>query len=190
MHCVKCENPLPWEAFSRADLSPCPSCGALVRVDIFPALFREPDQGRRGETLSADQGASCFYHHNKKAVIPCESCGRFLCALCDVELNDRHICPSCLESGKTQRKITHLENNRVLYDTIVLALAVIPLLMIWPTILTAPATLFLAIRYWNTPTSILPRTKFRFISAISLAGLQIVGWIMIIGFMVTRTRGA
>jgi hypothetical protein len=37
-------------------------------------------------------------------------------------------------------------------------------------------TLFVAIRYWNAPQSIVRRTRFRFILAIVIALLQIGGW--------------
>ena len=185
--CIKCEDTLQWETFNTPDLSPCPSCGVLTRVNVFPALFKEHPPGRRGEALPVDQGAACFYHQKKKAIIPCEACGRFLCALCDVEFNGRHVCPSCLELSRTKHKIKNLENNRTLYDTIALALAIIPMLMVWPTIITAPLAIFMAIRYWNAPTSILPRTKARLISAMIIAGLQIAGWIILISYLVTRT---
>jgi len=36
--------------------------------------------------------------------------------------------------------------------------------------------LFVAIRYWNAPRSIIPRTKIRYIVAIVIATLEIVAW--------------
>ena len=36
--------------------------------------------------------------------------------------------------------------------------------------------LFVAIRYWKAPPSILRRTKIRFVAAIIIALLQIAGW--------------
>ena len=44
------------------------------------------------------------------------------------------------------------------------------------TLITAPMALFLAIRYWNAPRSLIHRTKVRFIFAILFSSLQIVGW--------------
>jgi hypothetical protein len=145
-------------------------------VEAFPALLKERSSGTSGEALIVDDEASCFYHPKKKAVIPCGSCGRFLCSLCDVEFNGRHLCPSCLARGKRKGKIKNLQNHRILYDNIALSFAFIPILAIWPTILTAPISLFLVIRYWNAPTSIVPRNKWRFVLAFIIAGLQIVGW--------------
>jgi hypothetical protein len=147
-----------------------------MQVDVFPAAFRELARGTAGESLLADDEASCFYHPKKKAVIPCEACGRFLCALCDIEFNGRHLCPSCLETGKRKHKIKNLEKHRTLYDSIALALAVYPMLFFWPTLFTAPAACFVGVRYWNAPRSIISRSKVRFIAAFVLAGLQIAGW--------------
>lgn len=120
--------------------------------------------------------AACFYHPQKKAVLPCDACGRFVCSLCDCELNGQHFCPACLESGKTKGKIKSLENRRTLYDSLALSLSLLPLLIFYFTIITAPMSLFIAIRYWNAPRSLVHRTKIRFIFAVLFSILQIVGW--------------
>lgn len=120
--------------------------------------------------------AACFYHPQKKAVLPCDACGRFVCSLCDCELNGQHFCPACLESGKTKGKIKSLENRRTLYDSLALSLSLLPLLIFYFTIITAPMSLFIAIRYWNAPRSLVHRTKIRFIFAVLFSSLQIVGW--------------
>ena len=113
-----------------------------------------------------------------KAVTPCSVCGRFVCALCDVALNDRHLCPACFEKGKSKRKIKSLENHRTCYDQIALMVATVPLLVYFITLFTAPLTIYLIVRHWNTPGSIISRTKVRFILAFILAGLQITAWIL------------
>lgn len=181
--CTKCKASL---VLNRSGLTKCPSCGVVMRVDIFPALFREQTPGPSGETLLVDNEASCFYHPKKRAVITCAMCGRFLCALCDVELNGRHLCPACLDVGKRKRKIKSLENHRTLYDSIALFLAIVPVLFVWPTIVTAPIVPYMAVRYWKAPTSIIPRTKVRFIIALVLAGLEIIGFSWFIYSLATR----
>ena len=49
------------------------------------------------------------------------------CALCSIDFAGRHLCPACLESGKTKGKMADLENRRVLYDNIALAVSLLPL---------------------------------------------------------------
>ena len=145
----------------------------------------EAAAGSTGDKVILDNEASCFYHPRKKAVVPCDSCGRFLCALCDVELHNQHLCPNCLESGKKKGKLKHLDNQRTLYDNIALRLAVYPIVLVFFwffTVITAPIAIVVSIRYWNAPSSLLPRTKVRFIVTIFLAGIQIVGW----GYMILQ----
>jgi hypothetical protein len=123
--------------------------------------------------------SSCFYHPHKRAVLPCESCGRFLCSLCDVELSGQHLCPGCLETGKRKGRLEQLQNHRLRYDKIALGLAVLPVLLIataWFTIVTAPAAMFVAIRHWKSPSSLLTQSKVRFVVAMLIAGLQLAGW--------------
>lgn len=181
--CTKCNTPLPESFLNSPTLNACIGCGARVKAEIFPALFKRIEAGLWGETILVESEASCFYHPQKRASIPCEGCGRFLCALCDVELNGQHLCPACLETGRAKGKLTHLETSRVLYDSAALSTAILPLL-IWPvTMMTAPVAIYFAVLSWRRPSSILPRTKIRSYLAILIAVLQIAGWIWLFGAM-------
>lgn len=188
IQCPQCQAWLLEGVFNQPELSPCPACGVPLQVEVFPALFRRinPDQG--GEIIMIEGESSCFYHPQKKAVLPCQGCGRFLCGLCDCELNGQHFCPACLETGKTKGKIKSLENQRTLYDGIALSLAIYPLLIFYFTLITAPAALVVAIRYWNAPRSIVHRTKIRYVAAIILASMQIAGWVVLFITLASRHR--
>lgn len=150
-------------------------------------MFRPPEFGSVGEKLTSAEEAACFYHPQKRASVPCDSCGRFLCALCDVQLHGQHLCPACIQSGAKKGKIKNLENERKLYDNMALGLAFawITLLGAYFTFITAPMAIYISIRRWNTPMSILPRhSKLRFVIAILLALGQIVGWVFLIVFWI------
>jgi hypothetical protein len=182
--CPKCQTSLYEGVFNRFEPVPCPGCETPLQIDVFPAMFRKIATGPGAEAVMVEGESSCFFHPEKKAVVPCHGCGRFLCALCDCELKGEHYCPSCLETGKSKGKIKSLENQRTLYDSIALTLVLVPMLtvfLIYFTLITAPMTLFIAIRYWKAPQSILRRSKFRFVLAIILAVLQMVGWVLIFG---------
>jgi hypothetical protein len=188
--CTKCDARLPGNVFNLQSFFPCPNCGVLLQAEIFPALFRPIATGRTGEATMEDTESSCFYHPQKKAVLPCDSCGRFLCALCDCELDGRHICPSCLEAGRTKGKIKSLENKRVVYDDLALSLAIFSLVppIIYFCWITAPLAIFISIRHWNSPGSIIRRTKIRFIFAIIIALLDIAAIVGIIAAIVMAAR--
>lgn len=188
VHCPKCQAWLLEGVFNQPELSPCPACGVPLQIEVFPALFRQMAPGPSGETILVEGESSCFYHPEKKAVRPCDGCGRFLCALCDCELNGQHFCPACLETGKTRGKIKNLENQRTLYDSIALSLTLYPLLIFYFTLVTAPMALFVAIRYWNAPRSIVHRTRIRYVAAIVLAVMQISGWTWLFFFLATHHR--
>ncbi|HYG77782.1 MAG TPA: hypothetical protein VEK08_22440, partial [Planctomycetota bacterium] len=152
---------------------------------VFPALFRKIETGQAGETVLVDTDATCFYHTQKKAVVPCDGCGRFLCALCDMALNDQHLCPRCLESGAKRGKMKNLQNRRIMYDSIALSAAILPLLVFYLTFITAPLTLYWCARYWKAPGSLVPRTKVRFVIAAIVATLQIGGWLILLAHLVS-----
>ena len=179
LSCTKCATPLPARVINTYSMVACPSCEGLMRADVYPSLYRRIPAGHSGEMLQMDKEAGCFYHPRKKAVVPCSACGRFVCALCDVAINGEHLCPACFEKGKTKQKINNLENRRTCYDTIVLLIATVSILVYWFTIFTAPLVIYLTIRHWNSPSSVIPRSKIRFVLAFIIAGLQIAGWLFV-----------
>jgi hypothetical protein len=188
VECPSCKAPLADSLLNQPDLVPCAACGTKLHAEVYPAFFRHITPGRGGEALVIETEASCFYHPQKKALLPCEGCGRFLCALCDCELHGQHFCPTCLQAGQKKGKIKRLEAERTLYDSIALSLAILPLLIFYFTIVTAPMTLVFAIRFWSAPRSIVHRTKIRLVFAIIIASLELVGWAVGIYFAVTHWK--
>jgi hypothetical protein len=186
--CAACGQNLPVDFANAGEFFGCPSCLVSQRVFAFPALNRVATANAALPALESND-ASCFYHPLKQAVVACDNCGRFLCALCDVEMSGSHRCPACLEIGKRKQKLENVENRRILFDSLALTLSIVPLLM-WPlTIVTAPATLFVVLRYWRRPLSILPRTRIRFVLAFLIALGQLGGWALLIYFLFARAKG-
>lgn len=182
--CPNCKHPIPTESYNTGALHPCPNCELPVLTELFPAAFRPADPATAAERILISDQASCFFHPQKKALVTCDGCGRFLCALCDLELDQKHFCPSCLAFG--QASVERLENHRILYDNSALALAILPILA-WPlTLITAPATVALVIYGWKKPASVVGRTRFRSILALFLAVLQIIGWFLILVMVLAR----
>jgi hypothetical protein len=182
VQCPQCRAPLMEGIFNQPELQPCPACATRLQVAVFPALYRKTGLGQSAEAIMVEGESSCFYHPQKKAVLPCDGCGRFLCTLCDCPLDGRHYCPACLETGRTKRKIQSLDNRRTLYDSIALSVAVYTLVpFFWYfTVITAPMVIYISLRYWKSPLGLLRRTRIRFIAAIFIALLQITGWVAII----------
>ena len=184
--CPNCRTIQPVEHLNTGRLSPCSVCRAPLRVDLFRGFFRRFDQTELGEDVHAQTQAQCFNHPGKKAVAPCIACGRLLCALCRVELEDQNYCMSCLQAGRDKRKLKNLQQQRTLFDSIALNLAFWPMLAVFPTLLTAPAALYFAVRHWRAPAGIFPRTHLKNIFAVLLAAGQIIGWIAAALFFLTR----
>jgi len=186
IQCPRCHTSLLDGAFNLRELKPCQTCGAPLQIEVFPAFFRKIATGQNAEPVLIEGESSCFYHAQKKAVRPCDGCGRFLCALCDCEINGRHLCPTCLEVGKSKGKIINLENRRTRYDDIALGLALLPILIFYFTIVTAPMTLFIVIRYWKAPQSIVRSHRLKFVLAGIIALLEIAGWTALIVALTSR----
>ena len=85
-----------------------------------------------------------------------------------------------------------MENRRTLYDSIALSLAVLPLVIFFFwffTFVTAPMALFMSIRYWNAPRSIVHRTRIRYVMAMIFATAEIAGWGIGIYFLIENLNG-
>lgn len=180
--CASCSRPLPGELWNRLDEARCSFCKHRIIAAVFPAVDRTRASVGAGATaLQSESEASCFYHPQSRAVIVCEQCGSFLCALCDLDVGGRHVCPRCFESAVT------VEPRRVMYDSIALAVATVPALLFWPVVIGAPWSLFLVVRHWNAPSSIVPRTKIRFVLA-ALIALSEVGFLIFVIYLLTQVN--
>jgi hypothetical protein len=185
--CPKCSAPWPDAPEELALFAACPICATPASVIAFPALYRTATPAAQPENIIIEGEASCFYHANKRAVVPCSACGRFLCALCDVKLGDRNLCPGCVETGRTKGKFTELEPGRTLWDSAALTIAIVSfVLCMYPSIIGAPVAIVVAIVGWKKPSSVVPRTKWRLWLAVILATLEIAWWIFF--FIMVSTR--
>ena len=184
--CPRCQNSLPGALCNTGAPVSCPACESTIMLVVFPALFKPAGPGALAEAILEEGVSSCFYHEQKKAVVPCSACGRFLCALCDLDFNGRHLCPACLQTGKKKGQIQELENRRTIYDSAALSAALLPLL-VWPvTLFTAPLAIFLAIRSFFRPSSVVPRTRIRAWVALVFGLLEVGGWA--VAFIVMARR--
>ena len=174
LHCSQCGSLLLDGEVDTAEWRECSGCGSPIRARVFPAYYRTAAPTKT-ETIVEGE-SSCFFHPQKRAIVPCDECGRFLCALCSVEFGSRNICPGCIETGMRKGKLPSLEMTRRRFDSIALAVATLPALLIWPTLISAPVAIYLCLRHWNDPAGVLPRNRWRFIAAFIIAIIQVGGW--------------
>ncbi len=172
--CSYCESQLPTEDWNSDQYNHCPGCDTGTKVAVFPMLIDKVTTTSTARDIIAGE-SSCFYHTEKQAVLSCSTCGRFLCTLCDLGIDGKHICPDCLSSGKRKKTINILENRFTRYDSLMLALVFFPILM-WPLLFfSAPSVIFFSIWSWQKPVSIFPKNKTKSLLAIIFASLEIVG---------------
>jgi len=188
--CPTCNGPLPdWLLRTSRTESLCPACNLELTVELFPAVFRQRAAVDAGALTLAEGEACCYEHATKRAVSVCNQCGRFLCALCEVEVDGAVWCPGCLQLDKPAAQVNTLERHRTLYDSIALALAIWPIFaFFYPVIFSAPIVLFLAVRHWKTPSSLIPRNKWRFIAAVIIAALQLAFIAFLVVSLIWATR--
>ncbi len=165
--CTKCQKQIPLERYNAGDLAPCRGCSSAVMAAVFPAVNRLLAPRVRAD-LVVDAESSCFYHGRKRAAAVCDSCGRFLCSLCDIHMGSRHLCPACVAGG--EEAPSAVENSRTLYETLAIVLAVAPL------VVTPLASLYLALRHWGDRPTLVPRSRVRWYVAIVLALTQLGLW--------------
>ena len=185
---------------------PCPSCGGdVVSVESDTGWQSCPSCANRLQACSwpvvrlntnaasalSDQ-ATCFFHPEKAFQACCQRCGRFVCALCDLQLGSEHICPACFERGRAdsgpEAAKAEWRYRDVLYDSIALTVGW-GWILFWPSIVAAiPAVIFLHVKYRKAPRSYLvPRAGWRFWAA--YAGLVWAPLLVGISFFAARLAG-
>lgn len=162
----------------------CPQCAVKLDVAVFPHLFKATSSVPSYRDAGAED-AACFYHPAKQANQVCDHCGRFLCPLCHVDWHGAALCPVCVGSAELERaKGGSSSGGRTRFDRVALALCVLPAFLLWPTLITAPATLFFVAWFWRRPCSFQKpsglRVRAGFLVAAVLATLQIAVWAIII----------
>jgi ribosomal protein S27E len=176
VNCPNCGTALALLGMAATLPEPCPRCRRPTRLLTFPALFRPKEAGAVAPAAMPEGEATCFYHPEKRAHVACDGCGRFLCALCDLDVYDAHLCPQCLEAGERKRTIKALERGRTRYDQIVSALLILPLVFCWFVLpITALVALGLVIWKWNAPVSLVANTRLHLVVAAILAVIEFVG---------------
>jgi hypothetical protein len=162
--CPGCGGPVtPEEAPS--GWQTCSYCAKRLRIGVWP-VARE----KTNAVSALPEQATCFFHPEKAFEACCQRCGRFLCALCDLQLGAEHVCPTCFERGRanTGRSDVKAEwrHRDVLYDSIAVT-AGWGWILFWPLgIVALPATIILHVKFRKAPRGYLvPRSGWRFWAA-------------------------
>lgn len=165
LSCPKCRIALPEVAVPTPSTAGCSACGAVWQVFPLPSLFRPGPTARSGERILSDAEASCFQHAQKKATAHCQGCGRFLCALCEVELGREVICPACFELRKRRPEKTRLLDRKTRWDQVALSVSLGAMLM-YPFLFIAVPVAFTII-FWQCrkPQSLVYKVGFNFFVA-------------------------
>ena len=163
----------------------CPYCDKQLQIRVWPILR----QNTSAATALSDQ-ATCFFHPDKVFQACCQRCGRFVCALCDLQLGAEHVCPACFERGRAGSEAGKAEwrYRDVLYDSIALTLGW-GWILVWPVFGVAfPAVIFLHVKYRKAPRSyLIPRSGWRFWAA--YAGMVWAPLFFALAFVGSRVAG-
>lgn len=174
--CPHCLAGIPGDA----EWQRCPYCQKEVQIRLWPMIR----QNNNAVSALSDQ-ATCFFHPDKAFQACCQRCGRFVCALCDLQLGAEHVCPACFERGRADSGVeggkSEWRHRDVLYDSIAVAIGW-GWILIWPIIVVAlPTVIVLHVKYRKAPRSYLvPRHGWRFWAA--YAGILWAPLVFFIGF--------
>ncbi|MBN2163917.1 MAG: hypothetical protein JXR25_14370 [Pontiellaceae bacterium] len=177
--CPECTYPLAAEHYNTpVGHQVCGNCLSKVVVHALPALYRKKQSGASAQEAGLDD-AGCYFHESKKAAHVCDSCGRFLCELCALPMGEETLCTSCLEHHRSESSSRHdFIPRQFRYDRLALGLAIIPLVYFPLTLFTAPAVLFIVLRYRKKELFMAQHVKGRMVTAFILGLLEVLGWLV------------
>ena len=185
--CTACKSTLDLAQLRPGGRVACRRCLNPIDAAFYPA-FSVPLMSGHGEAIEEGADSACFFHAGKKAAAACGACGRFLCGLCAIDFAEETRCASCLESGKKKGKLSELDEQRTMYDSMVLMIPVASIIM-WPVLFfTAPLTLFLTVWYWKKPGSLFRTNRWRFVLAAFTALCELFGIVWFIFAFIKELR--
>ncbi len=177
--CVYCSQPV-----RASDLSAdggavkCVTCGRRSVIVPMPALVR--DSAPKPPPFADPPGegeAACYYSPGRRATKSCSHCGVLICDIWSAQWGADTVCLKCLEHLKDKAKDRRFQTKITQWDNIALGLALVPAtIAFWfMAFVTAPAAVFVALWHWNSPRSIMPRSRVRLVIALLLGLLQVGG---------------
>jgi hypothetical protein len=143
----------------------CPYCEKRLQIRVWPVVRQSTNA-----LLAMPEQATCFFHPDKAFQACCQRCGRFVCALCDLQLGAEHVCPTCFDRRRSDTGMdggkAEWRHRDVLYDSIAMSVGW-TWILVWPVVVAAlPASIFLHVKYRKAPRSyLIPRSGWRFWAA-------------------------
>ena len=184
--CPGCNTDVP-PVEAQTGWQSCPCCEKRLQFRAW-AVIRQ----NTNAAAALSEQATCFFHPGKAFQACCQRCGRFVCALCDLQLGGEHVCPACFERGRgestTEAGKAEWRHRDVLYDSIAVTIGW-GWILFWPVIVAAiPIAILLHVKYRKAPRSyLIPRSGWRFWAA--YAGLIWLPLFVAIPFLVRWMAG-
>ena len=183
--CPHCSADIPADSAWQS----CPHCQKQLEVRVWPVI-----RSNNNAAAALSDQATCFFHPDKAFQTCCQRCGRFVCALCDLQLGAEHVCPACFERGRAnsggEAGKVEWRYRDLLYDSIAVTIGW-GWILIWPTIVAAiPAVIVLHVKYRKAPRSyLIPRSGWRFWAAyVGIAWLPLLFTIAFLTSWIARRR--
>jgi len=159
LDCYQCGAPIPWQ-IAPHQMTVCPGCKETTELYLFPAAETKTSAaGRSTQSFSEDE-AVCFNHESRKATVICEGCGKFLCALCDVEWEYRHLCSQCITREQAQNDNPEAKRLYYRHDVLALCFLAMTILMWFLSFVFYPVALILIVMGFRKPMSAMPRRRW------------------------------
>lgn len=166
----------------------CRKCGTSHEGRLYPALFRKKPEEIFESKLVAGSDASCFHHPAKQAEVACESCGRFLCSVCDIPFEGKHLCSSCFSSERDKGNFSEWDAERKCPGSIALFFVIVSFLIPWFALIVIPGVILYVCMNWKAKGSIVRTSKWRLVLALVLVLIQFLVYgsfivVFIVGFI-------
>lgn len=156
--CPHCAAEIPADS----EWQSCPYCQKSMQIRVWQVV-----RPNSSVPVALSEEATCFFHPEKAFQACCQRCGRFVCALCDLQLGSEHVCPTCFERGRSDSGAeagkAEWRYRDVLYDSIAVTVGW-GWILFWPSFLVAlPAVIVLHVKFHKSPRSyLIPRSGWRF----------------------------
>lgn len=184
--CPACGSPQSAGFSPGASSTTCMACRKPVNALLFPRAIIPFSPPPLIQSSPAPGDAVCFFDPTQKATSLCDQCGVLVSDAWSAHWGSRKVCLRCLEKLRESKRDSSFESSRLMWDNICLLLSSTIFILIFPyfAIIAAPTALILGIRSWNSPRSLIPRSRFRLIIALVFSAIQVIAMLVGIFFLI------
>lgn len=188
LSCPRCSKPLHLEVVEAGN-NECPSCRVSFHAVKFSPTSHAVDVHSLALGLGSDGTQACAEHSSNRAVSVCDRCGAFMCALCQVDADERILCPGCFDRLAEEGALPSLANRFRNFPGLAVSVSLLGIFAWFAAVVLGPLAFYYGIRGLRQKREMGESDRvLRIYLAMAVGILETIGGCLLLYFMFRRVE--